>query len=154
MFDFLKLGSKKSGDAPKVRKGGGYFLELDESKAAPSGNGKQAEAPQVEAPQAEAPQAEAPQVEAHQAEPDQVTESKGKRSKAKASNAKSAPAEAPQAEPAPAPVVAPAPVAVQKPADPTFAPNHLLTLSSTNGRRRPGANMNSFLDMASQVKKR
>lgn len=36
-------------------------------------------------------------------------------------------------------------------ADPTFAPNYLIP-SATNSRRRPGANMSSFLDMARQVK--
>ena len=35
--------------------------------------------------------------------------------------------------------------------DTTFAPKHLAP-TSTNGRRRPGANMSSFLDMARQVK--
>lgn len=33
----------------------------------------------------------------------------------------------------------------------TFAPTYLMPKSS-NGRRRPGANMNSFLDMAGKVK--
>lgn len=33
----------------------------------------------------------------------------------------------------------------------TFAPNYLMP-SASNSRRRPGANMNSFLDMARQVK--
>jgi hypothetical protein len=36
-------------------------------------------------------------------------------------------------------------------ADPTFAPNYLIP-SASNSRRRPGANMSSFLDMARQVK--
>ncbi|MDF5728605.1 MAG: hypothetical protein PUP92_11350 [Rhizonema sp. PD38] len=35
--------------------------------------------------------------------------------------------------------------------DTTFAPKHLAP-TNTNGRRRPGANMSSFLDMARQVK--
>ena len=43
-----------------------------------------------------------------------------------------------------------APIAEQ-PKETTFAPNYLVPTNS-NGRRRPGANMSSFLDMASQVK--
>ncbi|OWY69176.1 hypothetical protein B7486_21750 [cyanobacterium TDX16] len=38
-----------------------------------------------------------------------------------------------------------------KAATSTFAPNYLMP-SASNSRRRPGANMNSFLDMARQVK--
>ncbi len=34
----------------------------------------------------------------------------------------------------------------------TFAPKYLAPSASTNGRRRPGPNMNTFLDMARQVK--
>jgi len=34
----------------------------------------------------------------------------------------------------------------------TFAPKYLNPAASSNGRRRPGPNMNSFLDMARQVK--
>jgi hypothetical protein len=40
----------------------------------------------------------------------------------------------------------------QEPAETTFAPKYLAVPSSTNGRRRPGANMSSYLDMARQVK--
>ncbi|MEA5576242.1 hypothetical protein [Anabaena sp. UHCC 0451] len=53
--------------------------------------------------------------------------------------------------------VEPAKVSKPTPAKPTeatetnFATKYLMTESSA-GRRRPGANMNSFLDMASQVK--
>jgi hypothetical protein len=40
----------------------------------------------------------------------------------------------------------------QKPTDPTFAPKYLNpTSNSSNSRRRPGPNMNPFLDMARQV---
>ena len=45
------------------------------------------------------------------------------------------------APPAPAPVVT------------NFATDYLIKPSSTSGRRRPGANMNMFLDMARQAKK-
>ncbi|MUG99220.1 hypothetical protein F7734_45790 [Scytonema sp. UIC 10036] len=39
----------------------------------------------------------------------------------------------------------------EQPSETTFAPKYLVP-NSTNGRRRPGANMNPFLDMARQVK--
>jgi FtsZ-interacting cell division protein ZipA len=38
------------------------------------------------------------------------------------------------------------------PTETTFAPKYLAPSASTNGRRRPGPNMNTFLDMARQVK--
>ncbi|MCZ2202652.1 hypothetical protein [Cylindrospermopsis raciborskii] len=56
----------------------------------------------------------------------------------------------PKVESIPAPVVKP----VEKPVvakETTFAPQYLLTLTSRS-RRRPGANMSSFLDMARQAK--
>ncbi|PLZ31796.1 hypothetical protein CBP27_08315 [Fischerella thermalis WC542] len=46
---------------------------------------------------------------------------------------------------------APAVAAKAQPTETTFAPKYLMP-TSTNGRRRPGANMNSFLEMARQVK--
>jgi hypothetical protein len=46
---------------------------------------------------------------------------------------------------------APAVAAKVQPAETTFAPKYLMP-TNTNGRRRPGANMNSFLEMARQVK--
>jgi hypothetical protein len=47
------------------------------------------------------------------------------------------------------------PVASVKPTTPvetTFAPKYLSPGGNSNGRRRPGANMSSFLEMARQVK--
>jgi phage protein D len=69
--------------------------------------------------------------------------------------AAAAPAKAAPAVQTVEPVKQPQPVsasngAVQAPA--TFAPDSLLSLSATNGRRRPGANMNYFLNMARQTK--
>ncbi|MBD2182766.1 hypothetical protein H6S82_06535 [Planktothrix sp. FACHB-1355] len=146
----LGIGKKSKEDksnAPKTRKGRGYYLELDESQAAQTGNGSkpaQAEAVKVES--------------APKAEPAKVAEAVA------AAPAPVAPAPAPKPQPAkaeaapkPEAVKAAAPVAKanaksEPQAPSTFAPNYLLTLSSTNGRRRPGANMSSFLDMARQVK--
>jgi gas vesicle protein len=39
----------------------------------------------------------------------------------------------------------------EQPTETTFAPKYLIP-NNSNGRRRPGANMNSYLDMARQVK--
>ncbi len=53
--------------------------------------------------------------------------------------------------PAPAPLpAAPAPAA---PAITNFSTDYLIKPSSMSSRRRPGANMNSYLDMARQAKK-
>ncbi|MBD2666433.1 hypothetical protein B6N60_02474 [Richelia sinica FACHB-800] len=72
--------------------------------------------------------------------------------------AKPTPAPAAAAKPAaakkastPAPAPAPAKPAPKLPAETAFASKYLIPTSS-NGRRRPGANMSVFLDMASQVK--
>lgn len=166
MFGFIKKSKEDKSGANKTRKGKGYYLEIDESQVAQALNGDraataksetkpesaEAAAPaQTEAPKAEPVKAEtaAPEVaEAPKAEP-----VKAAAPAATAKKAKKAKPEAPKAEPvkvaAPAaPVVA----KVETPVATTFAPNYLLTLSSTEGRRRPGANMSSFLAMARQVK--
>lgn len=131
----FKLFSSKKSD---------YFLELDETaeKAAPA---PKAEAPKAEAPKAEteAPKVEAPKVET---EAPKVEAPKAEAPKAKAPKPEALkPAPAPKVE---APKPAPVPAA---PAIVNFAPDYLLTLTSQPGRRRPGANMASFLDMARQV---
>ena len=42
----------------------------------------------------------------------------------------------------------------EEPKETTFAPKYLApSATSSNGRRRPGANMSAYLDMARQVKK-
>ncbi|WP_427161206.1 hypothetical protein ACQFX9_06335 [Aliinostoc sp. HNIBRCY26] len=122
------------------KKNGGYYLQLEETGtgsapvAAPkpaveasNGNGKTAKA-------AETPKSESASTPVKAAK------------KEASQNGKTAPS---------APAPAPAPVAT-KPATPTettFAPKYLIpTASGSNGRRRPGANMSSYLDMARQVK--
>ncbi|WP_353929555.1 hypothetical protein WJM97_14700 [Okeanomitos corallinicola TIOX110] len=88
-----------------------------------------------------APTPKAEPVKAEKAEP------------AKAEKAK--PAKAEKAKPAKAEKAKPAKAEKAKPAEPaaetTFAPKYLMP-SASNSRRRPGANMNNFLDMARQVK--
>lgn len=146
MFGFLNRGSKDKAGATKARKGSdGFYMELDESKASASENGKEpvAEAVKVET---------APAVAAEPAK-DKNSVSKSKRAKALET---AAVAETKKVEAAPQPVAAKptAPAAAAKPQTTTFAPDYLLTLTSTNGRRRPGANMSSYLEMARQVKTR
>jgi hypothetical protein len=75
------------------------------------------------------------------AEPTPAPAATAKAKPAKASKKEAAIAPAAKAEPAKAPV----------PTETTFAPKYLVP-SSSNGRRRPGANMNAYLDMARQVK--
>ena len=143
MFGFLKKSNSK--DAPKARKGSnGFYMELDESKASTSENGKQ--------PAAEPVKVETAPAAAQAAEPAKATKPAAKSKPAKA-------VEAPAAAPAAAPAKPAAPAAaangqVQPQAIKTFAPDYLLTLTSTNGRRRPGANMNSYLEMARQMRTR
>ncbi|MFM7448654.1 MAG: hypothetical protein ACKO24_08665 [Leptolyngbyaceae cyanobacterium] len=131
-------GAEQAGNAtdstgtakPIKKKGSAYFLELDDAKgvgnsgatAAPSSNG--ATAAPITTAQPAPPKAEAT------AKPETKPEAKV--------------------------VVAPTPVS--KPATPvvkqaaTFAPDYLIAPSSASGRRRPGANMSYFLNLAKQAK--
>jgi hypothetical protein len=52
-----------------------------------------------------------------------------------------------------APKAEPATPTVATPTETTFAPKYVAaSVGSSNGRRRPGANMNNYLDLARQVK--
>jgi hypothetical protein len=155
MFGFL--GGKKSKDdkdkstAPKTKKAKGYFLELDET-----GNVKSAYIAEKPEPvkaavsAAEPPKAE-PVVEAKKPEPAKADEAK----KPEPAKAKATPKQV-KIEAQPNPPAPPA-VASNGKAEPqselTFAPNYLLPIASTS-RRRPGPSMDSFRDMARQVKPR
>lgn len=104
-----------------------YYLELKEEA------GDTAPAAAKPAP---APTTKPEPATVTKAEPAKVT----KTEPAKAS--KPEPVKVSKSEPAKAPAA---------PTETTFAPKYLIPTSS-GGRRRPGANMNSFLDMARQVK--
>jgi outer membrane biosynthesis protein TonB len=100
-----------------------------------------------------APEAPAPAPVAEAPAPAKKTKTKTFR-KAKQQAAKP---EAPSA-PAPAPAPAPKPVAKAKPAQPVveggFATQYMNTgVGETLSRRRPGANMKGFLEMARKAKK-
>ncbi len=109
-------------------KNGGYYLQLDESGevVAPESNGKAAAAPAKE------------------------TNGNGKTSqKTSVKDSKKAKKEeVVAATPAPAPV---APKKAEPAAETNFATKYLIS-SGSMARRRPGANMNAFMDMATQVK--
>ncbi|MBD2436537.1 hypothetical protein H6G69_06925 [Nostoc sp. FACHB-110] len=140
-----------TGLLPGKKKDGGYYLQLDESGEVVEPTPKAVEAAQPAAAtngtKATAQPAEETPAPVAQTEPqpEKKPALATKAVKAKASkNGKVEPAE---------PAKAPAAVAAVKkePTETTFAPKYLIP-TSTNGRRRPGANMSSFLDMASQVK--
>jgi hypothetical protein len=137
MFDFIKklisgiLGFV-TGLLPGKKKSNGFFLELDEAstgaKPTVTQNGTKAvavtEAPTVEKPPSKA--AKTAKVESSQ-------------------NGTAA-----KAEPTPAAVASASP---KVPTETTFAPKYLApSAAGSNGRRRPGANMSAYMDMASQVK--
>ena len=151
-FNFLKnlfsgllgifgLGSQKaeaSADSqPKrIKRASGYFLELDDAKGVSSAPAavQSVEKPATPAPAAKSvpaavkPSAAKAQANPARAEADAMTEAK-----------KLSPAAVSQALNLPKPTV-------------TFASTYLVPGNGSGGRRRPGANMTSFLDMAKQVK--
>lgn len=137
LFSILNglFSSKKQdaieGSAPTPRKArnSGYFLELDEAKGVSSAA--------VPAKTLTAPPAKSEQ-------PSVKSES--------SNGATAKPAAVKEPKAAPKPVSANAAVNLPQPTITTFAPKYLAPTGSSNGRRRPGANMSSFLDMARQVK--
>lgn len=132
MFGLFKKKSQDNGSAPKTKKSGGFFLELDET-----GNVKSdAPAPAATAAPAPAPEAQAPA----------ATAAKAPKAKTKTSVKKTG------AKQAPTTTVAASNGRVEPQPGLTFAPSNLLPLTANSSRRRPGPSMNSFLDMASQIK--
>ena len=137
------------------KKGNGYYLELDEpaSKPAPTATPKDKEV----SPAATANGTKA----AISKDQDASSTQKNPPTAAKApqvESSKNGNGKAPQAEPATVPAATSngkksAPVETI-PVETTFAPKYLAPSgsSSNGGRRRPGANMNSYLDMARQMK--
>jgi hypothetical protein len=139
-------GKKKAEGAiqPAAKKGGsGFYLELDEAKgeapaksAAPAAtaNGATAEAKPVEAASAKSSRKEKLAALAEGSKP--------------ATASTPAPAKAPTATTTVA--TAPKPVEKFEP-ETAFASKYLVT-NGSNGRRRPGANMSPYLDMARKMK--
>ncbi|MCP2728776.1 hypothetical protein [Limnofasciculus baicalensis] len=133
MFGLFNKKSQDNGSAPKTKKSEGYFLELDET-----GNVK-SEAPAPVAAKVAAPAAETPAAKVAEAP----------KAKTKTSVKKAATSEKAKVA---TPTVAVSNPRVEPQPGVTFAPNNLLPLTTNNSRRRPGPSMNSFLDMASQMK--
>jgi hypothetical protein len=138
------------------KKNDGFYIQLEDDDNAP----KPAAKPKAESKPAASPKA-APVVAAAPVAPPAVAETPQTAPAAK-SDANAEPevdkagkksvkkTEAKKVEAAPAPVAAPAPAA---PPITNFATDYLIKPSSMSTRRRPGANMNSYLDMARQATK-
>lgn len=171
MFDFIKkffggitaffgglLGGKKSqnnaieASQPKAKKSKGYFLELDETGNTKSPTeAKKPETPKTEPAKAEPAKAESAKAETQEpakqtvAVKDEPTPSKP---------TKDVPVEngkvRVEAQPNP-PAAAASNGKVESLNETTFAPKYLIPTASS-GRRRPGPSMDTFRDMARQVK--
>ncbi len=127
LFGGKKSATTEGGNTPKVRRSSGYFLELDEAQSIKP----VASAPAVETPAPSPAAAEPAKVEAVAApKPEPVVQN--------------------GATPAPVKVAEPV-AAPAAPAIANFATTYLIPAADTNGRRRPGANMNYFLGLARQV---
>jgi hypothetical protein len=130
----LSEGSSEAQSKPKAKpkKSNGYFLELDDAKGTgSSSNGAVAKA----AEPAKKPEPVAVKAESKSA----------KKPEPVAAKAESKPAKKPE------PVAAAKALNLPEPKVTNFATDYLLP-NSSNGRRRPGANMASYLDLARQVK--
>jgi hypothetical protein len=123
---------------PAKKERNGYFLELEEatSQSKPAGsNGKKAEKSVAVAAPAASQAAKSP-------EPAKATKAATKTKVEASQNGKAAKAESAKAA-----------ATVKTPTETTFAPKYLSpSTTSSNGRRRPGANMSAYLEMALQVK--
>ncbi|MCC5624435.1 hypothetical protein [Nostoc sp. CHAB 5715] len=156
-----------TGLLPGKKKSNGYFLELDEAKDAAKDAAKEvaSNAKKVadtvasnvkkvtETVVSEAPEASKPA----SLNGTKTAAAKGKEKSAK--NPKPADvtlvqtAEGLKVEPGKNAKAAAAKVLKEEPKETTFAPKYLApSATSSNGRRRPGANMSAYLDMARQVK--
>ncbi|MEH2467317.1 hypothetical protein [Nostoc sp.] len=157
-----------TGLLPGKKKSNGYFLELDEAKDAVTDVAKDVASNVKKV--AETVGSNAKKVTASigseapdPSKPDSLNGTKTAAGKGKAKSAKNAKpadvtlvqtAEGLKVEPGKNAKAAAAKVLKEEPKETTFAPKYLApSATSSNGRRRPGANMSAYLDMARQVKK-
>jgi hypothetical protein len=121
------------------KKNDGFFIQLEEedAKSTPAAKAAPKEAPQAAPAPTTPPAAPAPA--------STVAAPAAKSAKTDKKSAKTA--ETPKVEPAPVVAAAPAPTITN------FATDYLIKPSSMSGRRRPGANMRQFMDLARQVDK-
>ncbi|MEH2120451.1 hypothetical protein [Nostoc sp.] len=157
-----------TGLLPGKKKSNGYFLELDEAKDAVKDAAKDVASNVKKVAETVGSNAkkvtstitsEAPTP----SKPDSLNGTKTAADEAKAKSAKNPKqadvtlvqtAEGLKVEPGKNAKAAAAKVLKEEPKETTFAPKYLApSATSSNGRRRPGANMSAYLDMARQVKK-
>ncbi len=150
LFSSLLPGKKKTeaiagSEAQPTRKKGnsGFFLELDEAK---DGAAAQASSP-APAATSNGAAAEAKTAEAKPAKSSRKEKLAALAEGKQPAAATPAPAKAPTAAPV---ATAPKPAAVFEP-ETEFATKYLVT-NGNNSRRRPGANMSPYLDMARKIK--
>ena len=136
--------AKKPAVAAKNRKRSGYFMELDETEDVKSVNGNQ---PPKEVAAAKTPEPVA--VEPASSKPVKTPEPVNNAPAPRIELVQTA--EGVKAELAKPVSSSAANTNGQKPTETTFAPKYLAP-TTTSKRRRPGPNMNTFLDMARQVK--
>jgi hypothetical protein len=135
------------------KKNDGFFMQIDESKPAAKAESPKPEqkvadaapAPVVETPSA-VPSAAAPAEIVATPEPSKAAKTSVKDKKKQEKAAKTDEKVAPSSEKVAAAVAAPAQIFKN------FATDYLIQPSSNGSRRRPGANMKNFVDMAREVK--
>ena len=179
-FLFGLIGGKKSepqlaASNAKGKKSKGYFMELDEDEEEPINISKAAQAVADKAKAVadktkdktkelvasaksalpETPKATEATAKNQPAKTEATAKNQPAKTEATANNQAAKvelvqTAEGVKAEPAKSKKVSAASANTQT--ETTFAPKYLAPSASTNGRRRPGPNMNTFLDMARQVK--
>ncbi|MEH2005167.1 hypothetical protein [Nostoc sp.] len=156
-----------TGLLPGKKKSNGYFLELDEAKDAAKDAAKDVASNVKKVAETVASNAkkvtatiasEAPAL----SKPDSLNGRKTAADEAKAQSAKNPKAadvqlvqtaEGLKIQPGKNEKAAAAKVLKEQPTETTFAPKYLApSTTSSNGRRRPGANMSVYLDMARQIK--
>ncbi len=124
------------------KKNDGFYVQLEDDAKAPK--------PAAKAKVSAAPVAPPAVAATTQTAPAAKSEAKAEPAVAKAEKKSVKKVEAKKTEAVPAPVAAPAPVDLPIT---NFATDYLIKPSSKSTRRLPGANMNSYLDMARQATK-
>ncbi len=141
----IKAAEKQVAASAKPRKSKGYFMELDEADEVKPVEIKQQA--KVTAPKMPEPVVAAKPAKT---EPAKTPDGSANAQAAKVELVQTA--EGVKAVPAKPAKALLASANGQSQTETTFAPKYLSPSASSNGRRRPGPNMNPFLDMARQVK--
>jgi primosomal protein N' len=149
------------------KKSNGYFLELDEAKDAAKDAAKEVASNAKKVAETVSSNAKKVTATAAPEAPEASKPASLNGTKTAAAKTKEKPAKNPKpadvtlvqtaeglkVEPGKKAKAAAAKVLKEEPKETTFAPKYLApSATSSNGRRRPGANMSAYLDMARQVK--